>query len=471
MEASRPATNALRVKEEAVTYPEKMSKPESLTTEEMQGLVKDMQKRLAALEESCLRLAQAEEDSRDRYARLFEFAPIGLVTLDQHNAILEINPYLSNLLRRESRQLLAQDFSLLVADRHKAAFSKFCSKVLRSPRNQTGSLLLQNAQHTETEVQLLGHREVAADGSILLRLSVTATAGGVREQAPKTGKPAAKLKQLQLLLQESQAVAHVGSFRYDLERDELEWSDEFYRLHGLQPGEIKPSLLYLIKHTFVDDQVLIRETLFKAIRSSIPFSLTTRFLRPDGAIRCLHVTGKFFREGNRKLLIGAGLDVTDAWKAAQGVKQKNEELVLANRKLRNEIEGRQRVEEALAASEEKWRTLVEHSPDLIIRFDRSMHQLFANKAAAQQAGILPLKLTPEARQEPSSVTLETGNGYYDHVLEAFRTGRQAQCYTYFNTCSGLRFYSSIAVPEFGPDGEVKTVLSISRDITAASQKE
>jgi PAS domain-containing protein len=58
---------------------------------------------------------QALEDSRDRYAQLYDFAPVGYLTLDRAQCIAEINLTGAALLSVERARLLGQPFAHYVA--------------------------------------------------------------------------------------------------------------------------------------------------------------------------------------------------------------------------------------------------------------------------------------------------------------------------------------------------------------------
>jgi PAS domain S-box-containing protein len=122
------------------------------------------------------------------------------------------------------------------------------------------------------------------------------------------------------------------------------------------------------------------------------------------------------------------------------------------------------------ASAEEYRALAENSPDLIARFDRQLRHVYVNKAAAR-AG----KLKPEAyigrtiRQ--SRVPEPLCRFWNKRIRRIFATGQPTAAENCFNTPSGMRFFESRCVPEFGPDGSVRTVLVISRDITDRKRAE
>ena len=91
----------------------------------------------------------------------------------------------------------------------------------------------------------LGHRSWPAAGFLMAALLFTGALGtfllvitgrsAVVEQLAVDR--AAELRQSESLLRESQTLAHIGSWRFDVVRNALTWSDELYRIYGVSPGE------------------------------------------------------------------------------------------------------------------------------------------------------------------------------------------------------------------------------------------
>ena len=61
-------------------------------------------------------------------------------------------------------------------------------------------------------------------------------------------------ERLVALLGEAQGVAHIGSWEWHIPSDELAWSDELYRIHGLPPGGFPSSYDDLISHAHPEDR-------------------------------------------------------------------------------------------------------------------------------------------------------------------------------------------------------------------------
>jgi len=68
----------------------------------------------------------------------------------------------------------------------------------------------------------------------------------------------------------------------------------------------------------------------------------------------------------------------------QKVHQRTQELQESNQKLQQDAEERQRLLDALAASEANWRSIAEHAPDVIVRINHDYNVAFANRAIGEQ---------------------------------------------------------------------------------------
>jgi diguanylate cyclase (GGDEF)-like protein/PAS domain S-box-containing protein len=80
-----------------------------------------------------LQQAQAElESSRDKYAELYDFAPISYFTFDARGLILEVNLAGAKFLRKDRQQLITQSFAGFIADQEgREAFSAHLKAVLQ----------------------------------------------------------------------------------------------------------------------------------------------------------------------------------------------------------------------------------------------------------------------------------------------------------------------------------------------------
>ena len=90
-----------------------------------------------------LRRAQLEiEASRDRYADLYDFAPLGYLTLDLRGLVLEANLTAAELLRETRGALVKAGFHRFIDEAYRPAFHLFCRQLLQSGARQNCELKL-----------------------------------------------------------------------------------------------------------------------------------------------------------------------------------------------------------------------------------------------------------------------------------------------------------------------------------------
>jgi len=90
-----------------------------------------------------LRRGQLETElSREKYAELYDFAPIGFFTIDHNGLIMDVNLTGTTLLGTERRHLLSRAFSRIVTPEFQDKFYLFCKQVLTSGARQECELKL-----------------------------------------------------------------------------------------------------------------------------------------------------------------------------------------------------------------------------------------------------------------------------------------------------------------------------------------
>ena len=114
-------------------------------------------------------------------------------------------------------------------------------------------------------------------------------------------------------LAESQRVAHIGSFEWDIERDRISWSDELYRIYGLEPETFAATFDTFVERLHPEDRERVVETIERTLADGEPWSLRERIVRPSGEIRHLTTWGQVVRDetGRPTRLLGICHDVTE----------------------------------------------------------------------------------------------------------------------------------------------------------------
>jgi len=179
-------------------------------------------------------------------------------------------------------------------------------------------------------------------------------------------------------LAKAQQVAQVGSWEWDIAGNVVNWSDELYRLYGLNPNEASLTYERFLECVHPDDRRFVRETVERAHRDHKPFSFDHRIVRPDGTERIHHGRGWVIVDDTGKAvrMIGTGQDVTEGKLAEatlcnardaleERVQERTAELAAANEAFVAEIIEHKRTAEALRDSQTKFQAIFENSMDAI----------------------------------------------------------------------------------------------------------
>ncbi|GAA1993049.1 hypothetical protein GCM10009718_33380 [Isoptericola halotolerans] len=110
----------------------------------------------------------------------------------------------------------------------------------------------------------------------------------------------------------------VGSYRVEIASGRTWWSDEVYRMHGREPGEIEPTVDVVRSQTHPDDRARLSRTAVVALRAGRPFSSAHRIVDPHGKARTVVVTGQARHDDDGAVthVVGYVLDVSPVTREA-----------------------------------------------------------------------------------------------------------------------------------------------------------
>jgi PAS domain S-box-containing protein len=150
-------------------------------------------------------------------------------------------------------------------------------------------------------------------GAAIFRNRVEET---LREDVRQRERVEAELRAREAQLAEAQAIAHVGSWVWDIATDELRGSDELYRIYGFEPSStLSPGMI--LQRVHPDDFDLVRRTIDDAVHHGTSIHIDHRIVRPPGEVRRFHVEGRVVLDeaGVPSQIIGAGQDITERYEA------------------------------------------------------------------------------------------------------------------------------------------------------------
>ncbi len=169
-----------------------------------------------------------------------------------------------------------------------------------------------------------------------------------------------KLQKSEAELSESQRVAHIGSWDWDVRTDIISWSNELYHIFNIDPDAIRRNYLKHLKLYTPESIERLDASVKKTLETGEPYKLDLEVANPSTEIQWIAARGEVKRDlgGSITGLHGTAQDITE-------------------RKL---------AEEKLRQSETKYRYLFESSMDGIFILGLDGHFIDVNRTAYERLG-------------------------------------------------------------------------------------
>ena len=161
-------------------------------------------------------------------------------------------------------------------------------------------------------------------------------------------------------LAKAEQLARVGYWSWNINTNEIDWSDEIFRIFGFSPGEFQPDYATYVQYVHPDDLELTKQKIAEAIEQLVPFSVMHRIVTRQGETRYVHALGEVEKgeDGKPAKLFGVVYD----------------------------INAQKRAELALQESEERFRSMFEQSATGMAVTDPGGYFLRANRALLRLLG-------------------------------------------------------------------------------------
>jgi formate hydrogenlyase transcriptional activator len=155
------------------------------------------------------------------------------------------------------------------------------------------------------------------------------------------------LKHSERILIETQRIASLGSWNWDIATGNLDWSDEVYRIFGLQRQERGLTYQFFLTMVHPDDRSVVEQAVYESLTNPHRnYTIEHRLVRPDGSERTVHERAEitYDSEGKPAHMVGTVLDITERkqseillQKALEEVRLHRKQLEAENIYLRDEI--------------------------------------------------------------------------------------------------------------------------------------
>jgi PAS domain S-box-containing protein len=140
------------------------------------------------------------------------------------------------------------------------------------------------------------------------------------------------LQESQLKLEEAQRIAHLGHWERDLTTNLLDWSDEVYRILGMQPDGQSVPFSKFLRLIHPEDRARMFQTVNDAVRDSRCYDVEYRIVRATGEVRFVHSKANIIRDdaGRPSRAFGILQDVTERHLAKAALESANRALEAKN---------------------------------------------------------------------------------------------------------------------------------------------
>ena len=225
------------------------------------------------------------------------------------------------------------------------------------------------------------------------------------------------------------------------EKGFIEFNDQFCEIFGYSKSELTQKTWPEITHP--DDLAVGVEHFNRVLAGETDgYSLDKRFIRKDGSVIYGSIDVKCVRrtDGAVNYFVAMVQDITD----------------------------RKQAGEALLQNEERYRTLAENSQDYIMRYDRDYRHTYANDAALRITGRTAAEFVGKTHRE-MGFPAHLCQLWEDAIDRVFANNQPHREVFDWTSSEGTATYDWRVLPELNGDGEVMSVLGVSRDITQLKQ--
>jgi len=212
--------------------------------------------------------------------------------------------------------------------------------------------------------------------------------------------------------------ANAGTWEVDLKTGESVWSDEIWKMFGLERGTATPTMDLWVSIIYPEERTMIIKAIAEAAKKESPINLEYHIIHPDGKVRWMMVRGMLIqdRKADSMRYIGTCIDITE---------RKLLEEDRANLQLQLQQKQKMQLVGQLAGGiahdfNNMLTVILGHTEMAIARKDSSYEDLQAIKKAATHSAELTRQLLTFARQQTFETKVLDLNATIAEMLSILR---------------------------------------------------
>ncbi len=264
---------------------------------------------------------QEAEEARDKYYDLYDFAPVAYITLDEKARILEINFTGARLMGADRSSLVGRYMQLFIDPGDVPSFNDLIREILHGVEKASCSIFLAAEGAPAVRVRVEGILSHFAEG-------VKPQCRIVMADITAQYKAENELVRMNEQLIMAQRSAGAGVWDWNIPADTMQWSDELYRLFGLDPSITAASSDAMRNLIHPNDRAIAMKSFDAAIRDHVQMNTECRIISGDGEVRWINFLGNAVYDGQGMPLRMSGicLNIMERKRFEEALLARNDEL-------------------------------------------------------------------------------------------------------------------------------------------------
>ena len=149
------------------------------------------------------------------------------------------------------------------------------------------------------------------DVQMIKRNSSSVAIDDGKREDEKPIKSAPESQRSEFFLAETQRLGHIGCWSFDPTRGFDHWSEELFKIHGLNPANGPPNSEQYLAIVHAEDRQFMASMMKRMLSDNSGFDVTKRIVRAGGDVRYVRCVGTAVSDEAASRRIGVGIDVTN----------------------------------------------------------------------------------------------------------------------------------------------------------------